>query len=169
MTTPLISFQPNQALRSQDLNEIQPLAVVLPLFASQKTNSITLVGSGLVLPVAAGASYALSCQVFYGDDGTSTTPNISLQWSLPAGAVVSCVNLYRNFTTGQTTQTTTSTNPVIVAGSPGAAGPVWVAEMHGTLTAGAGGQIQLMFCQNTSSTSVLSIFSGSCLTLQRVS
>lgn len=131
-------------------------------------NSTALVtATGLTIPVGIGGIYEVEAYLIY---NSSTTADLSLSWSAPAGAVLDWVSNAPASTTtgpnGDIQRTAFSVGSVALIGGAGANA---VAMPTGTLTIGAtAGNFLLQFAQGTAEVSDTIIRAGSWIKLTRI-
>lgn len=138
-----MTFVAGQKLRASDLNTAFTAVTSLKAIKTidEKVNNTTTLQADdeLFVAVAANATYAMRCQVFF---NSGVTPDIKFGWTGPAGAAMRWGSL-------DTFNTPWGQKDIGNALAIGAAGSDEFALFVGLLqVAGAGGNLQLTWAQN---------------------
>ena len=147
------------------LTAMQPLTIVKPGDTSI-TSSTTLTNDpDLVLPVAAAATYDFRCYLDF--EGASSGGGLSWQWAVPSAATLRYV---LNANTAVSTLGLTITGGSTVDANTNGATVLQGAYMDGTLVVSStAGNLQLKWCQVTSSGTATIVHAQSKIWLQRTS
>lgn len=166
---PVPTWSVGQVLAAADVNSwFVPLSAIKTADQSVTSNASSFINdTELFVPIVATGSYQFECFLDY-EGGTLGASDIQWSWNVPTGT------FFRYTWAGNGTGGGTHAGDCQVAAdapsaSSNGAGVLRGVAMHGTVVAGVNaGNLQMKWCQKTSSATSTIVHAQSCIVLRRI-